>query len=877
MPIWSDFFKLFTYASEKDPLAKKKDTRNLQGAGIGQPDVYPSLGGEGGAGGAGGGGQVNLRQTYDMIDTTTLTNRTMRYKEYERLRNVPEIEMTMTVLADEACVAGDTKIATPFGYQTIEALCQRHKPEERFLVYCWDFEKKDYTLGWAFNPRKVKRDKTVIVALDDGNTFTVTPDHRILKKDGTWVEAGRLEFGDELKPFYRIPASQRHNKNRLKQFPRVFTNNKGWMHERQFVDEWKTGKEDKKLQKVNKAIRMICGGLNVRQIAQLLDHNWQTIEDWLQKEGFSHKEIKQLSQKADRRRVLGVHEGPEIDVYDLSVEKHKCFATDSVIMHNCQKDEDGNVFKVMCGNQEAKKEVEFLLRHRQMLNLNRHSWTWFKNLCILGDWFVELVVNPDNPKEGIYKATPLPSESMYRIETTKGKLIEFQQSKEGPDYQAIVRAPMVTQAAETELNQSMAIRFAPFQIVHFRIGDDRKTFYPYGQSLIEPARGPAHQLRLMEDAMVVYRLTRAPERRVFYIDVGQLPPFKAEAFMERLKDQFRKRKITQNRGGPGANQVEERWQPPAQDEDYWLPIRPNAQTRIETLPGAQNLGEIDDAIYFRNKLFTALNFPKNYFANEDSQATRITLSAQDVKFARMIERLQSHFEDGLLEIAERHLQLRGYPEEVYQDLKIKMTPPSDWRELSRAEVVNGRYGNATTLKSGQLMADWDIMVRILKYTEDEAEEMLARLKIQKLEDLKLQVLAQNPQLLGIGIPGQDAQPGQELGAEAGGPNPNPMGGDPMGGMGGPPGAPPPPGGAPPGGAPSMADETPPVDGGTQPGGAGAPPGGGQPPAPPGATPPEGSPLPEPEPEEIKKYDLEIQDYETEMDHEQPDYSIGDRG
>ena len=121
MPIWSDFFKLFTYASEKDPLAKKKDTRNLQGAGIGQPDVYPTLGGEGQAGGAGGGqGSAQLRQSYDMIDTTTLTNRSMRYKEYERLRNVPEIEMTMTVLADEACVADDTKIATPFGFQTIE-------------------------------------------------------------------------------------------------------------------------------------------------------------------------------------------------------------------------------------------------------------------------------------------------------------------------------------------------------------------------------------------------------------------------------------------------------------------------------------------------------------------------------------------------------------------------------------------------------------------------------------------------------------------------------------------------------------------------------------------------------------------------------------
>jgi hypothetical protein len=250
-----------------------------------------------------------------------------------------------------------------------------------------------------------------------------------------------------------------------------------------------------------------------------------------------------------------------------------------------------------------------------------------------------------------------------------------------------------------------------------------------------------------------------------------------------------------------------------------------------------------------------LNFPKNYFNNEDPGATRITLSAQDVKFARMIERLQSHFEDGILEIAERHLQLRGFPEESYQDLKIKMTAPSDWRELSRAEVVTARYGNAGTLKSGQLMADYDIMTKILRYSEDEADEMLARLKLQKLEDLKLQVLAQNPQLLGIGIPGADPNAGQgEIGAEPGGPGTMPSP-DPMaaaGGAGG--GAPPPPTAT-----ASGADDTPPAD----------PTGGG--------TPPEGANIPEPEGEDIKKYDLEIQDYESEQDREDIDYSVGDEG
>jgi intein/homing endonuclease len=1259
MPLWSDLFKLFTYAGEQDPLSKQTDTRQFQGGGVAQPEAL----GVDFTGGGPNAGMANFRQTKDMIDTTTLTNRAMRYKEYERLRNVPEIEMAMTVFSDEACVIGDTKVVTPFGPIAIKDLAETKK-DERFLVYCYDFENKDYTLGWACAPRYVKDAETVTIVLDNGSTLTCTTDHKVLKRDESWIEAGKLKEGDELMPFYRKQASYRLTKMRQKQFPRIFTFNKGWIHEKQLVDEWKSGKTEKKLEAVNLAMKMIGSGIPVRQIEASMKHEWITIEKWMHEQGFSHKETKLLYKSEDRRRIIGIHKNENKQpVYDLSVEKHQCFATDSLIVHNCQKDETGNVLKVLTQNEEVKQEIEFLLLHRRMLNMNRNGWGLFKSLCIFGDLFLEIIINLDNPKEGIYKTVPLPPETMYRIETVKGKTLEFQQSKEGPDYQAIVRCP-VEEVDDNELNNTTAIRFATNQIVHFKIGDDRKTFYPYGQSLIEPARGPAHNLRLLEDAMVIYRLclvgdtrirtlngykhirdlnkgdivysynqkgdtlkaniinfmnngvkdvykvsskhvqitgtathpllvsregiiqyvdiqdlivgkdkiinvtrdeekqveipsiiggkwakldrsqrtafrnavyenksslmrrcgninrirqflytegkalpldqaikicevfdldpskliiankgqinseritlpkyvdedfarlfgfligdgsvrkngfqlsfaagidekqnnfyknllkkyfgkvrfekekrnknknlgnyvvdsstackilltmgfipgarnkripdwvhtapknirrafvegisnadgcerytkagtwfstielcnqklvedikevwasiglcsgklvhrkkkggheiekgrkmpptecwsvtisnrelpkyenvtsvehvgqeevfditvdneihnfianctpvhnTRAPERRVFYIDVGQLPPFKAEAFLDRVKDQFRKRKIASNKGSaPGANAVEERWQPPAQDEDYWLPTRPNSNTRIETLPGAENLGEIDDAIYFRNKLFISLNFPKNYFNNEDVNTTRISLSAQDIKFARMIERLQSNFEDGLLEIAERHLNLRGYPEKSYQDLKIKMTPPSDWRELSRTEVVSARYGNAGSIKSANLMSDYDIISKILKYGEDETEEMLARLKLQKLEDLKLQVLAQNPQLLGVGIPGQEkSEP--ELGTAAGGPTtmPGPDGEQP-------------PGGEQPEGAPGSEGEQPPQEGQA-----------------PGQQAPEPMNLEEPTEEDLKKYDLEIQGYEAEQDIEDIDYSVGE--
>lgn len=838
---WWDFFKIFSYAFTEDPLTKRSH-RDFGGAGVSQPDAVPDIrSGQDGFSG-GGRGSVRLRDTNDFIDLSTVTNRLHRYKEYERLRSMAEIEMAMTVFADEACVSGSTQVETPtYGTVSIKWLEENLK-DERFLVYCYDFAKEDYTLGWAFKPRKTKHAATIKIMFDDGNHLVCTPDHLILLKDKTWIEAGKLEHGHELMPFYKLPA--RHDLTNIKtnQFPRIWTHTKGWVHERQFVDEWTSGKEKEDLQIVNKYCRMIAEGLSILKISKITGNDLMTIKNRVERAGFSPKEIKWLSKKADRRRVIGVHPYKEMDVYDLSVEKHKNFCTNWGVVHNCQKDDEGRVLSIECADQNIKEELEYLLFHRTMLNFDQKKiWNVAKQLFIMGDFFWEIIIDPESPKDGIINLMPLPPDSMYRIETTKGKLIEFQQSKEGPDYESLAKVE-VTQASDADLEQSTAIRFAPEQVVHIRIGDDRKTFYPYGISLIESARGPAHQLRLMEDAMVVYRLSRAPERRVFYIDVQQLPPFKAEAFVERMKDQFKKKKVPSNRG-TGASGVEERWHAPAADEDYWIPIRANANTRVETLPGAQNLGEIDDTVYFRNKLFTALNFPKNYFNNEDAQSTRIALSAQDVKFARMIERLQSHIEDAFWEICDRHLRLLGYPEESYEDLQVKMTPPSDWRELTRAEVLTNRLNNMANLKGSQLMSDFDILTKFGKFTEDEVQKMLARLKIQKLEDLKLQIIAQNPTILGVGLPGPDDM---EVGTEPGGPSPM------LGPEGGPQGAPPPPqgmrkymdaDGEP---MPNEPQETP-VAG-------------------------SGNPLPIPEEDDIKKFNLEIQDFESEMDIEEIDRS-----
>jgi len=827
---WWDFYRLWTYQFEKGPIERLSDTQ-VTGAGVIVPDAMPDLRGDSyGATQS----QIRLYDSNDFIDLSTVTNRQSRYKEYERLRSVAEMEMAMTVISDEACVSGDTKISTLFdGQKTIRWLTERWEKEQSpFLVYCWDFDKEDYSLGWAYDPRFVKKSETLKILLDDGSSFVVTPDHRILTKGQEWVHAEELEVGSELMPFYRIGSNKSINKLKNRQFPRVFTFD-GWKHERQFIDEWREGR-NKKYKEVSEANRLIAAGASCRDVESMMKRPWKSIDSWIKKEGFCTKELKWLGKRKDHRRVVGILPHKEIDVFDMSVKNHENFCTDSVVMHNCQRDEHGNVFEIRVEDQQVKKELEFLCFNRKMLNLNRKAWQIVKKLCIFGDGFYELITDPKNPKEGILKIQELPADSMYKIVTTKGRVVEFQQSKEGPDYQALTRSE-VARASEQELMQSTAIRFAPSQVIHMYIGDDRRTFYPYGQSLMEPARGPAHQLRLMEDAMMVYRLTRAPERRVFYIDVGQLPPFKAEAFVERMKDQFRKKKVPAGRG-TGANAVEERWHAPAADEDYWIPIRPSANTRIETLPGAQNLGEIDDALYFRNKLFTALNFPKNYLSNEDVGATRITLSAQDARFARMVERIQASVEDAVLEICERHLEMRGFPMESYEDLKIDMTAPSSWRELSEAEIMNNRINIATTLKSSMLMSDFDLLTKFMRMPEEEAKKVIARNKIQKLEDLKIQIIGQNPQLLGVGTPAaQSSEP--EMGTEPGGPTANLE--------------------AP---APDAEGQPPEEEG--QPEAEGEP----------GPDAEQAEPIPEPSENDIKKYDLGLEDYSRVVDDEDIDWS-----
>jgi len=219
----------------------------------------------------------------------------------------------------------------------------------------------------------------------------------------------------------------------------------------------------------------------------------------------------------------------------------------------------------------------------QNVNLDKLLWDIARNTVKYGDCFIELIVDVNKPGEGIKKIKILNPNWILRVENEFGYLKKFLQ--EVPDMQTIQYAEMV-QANSTKPVQY--IELDKHQIVHFRLHTSDPVFYPYGKSIAAMCHRVFRSLKMMEEAMMIYRLSRAPERRIFYVDTGNLPTSKAEMFIERLKHKFKKERFYNSPKGT----VDARFNPMTMDEDYFVPTKNGKGTKIDTLPGAQNLGNL---------------------------------------------------------------------------------------------------------------------------------------------------------------------------------------------------------------------------------------------------------------------------------------------
>jgi hypothetical protein len=381
-------------------------------------------------------------------------------------------------------------------------------------------------------------------------------------------------------------------------------------------------------------------------------------------------------------------------------------ALDLYAEETCSKDEHGNVIKIESENSQIKSALTELFV--DVLNIEFDSTTWIRNLCKYGDQFLMIDHHPDY---GVMGVVPLP---VNEIE------IEYGYDKENPLQH---RYRWTAQG-----NKTIEKAF----ILHFKMpGNDQ--FFPYGCSVIEPARRVWRQLILMEDAVMVYRMVRSPERRVFYIGVGNVPPQDVPAFMEKAKTQLKRNQIVD-----GSGRVDLRMNPMNTLEDYFVPTRGEGDgTRIETLPGGQFTGDIEDLQYIQNKLFAAIKVPKAYLGYEGDLGSKSTLSQMDVRFARTIHKIQRVFIQELNKLAIIHLYSLGFRGEDLLNFKIRMASPSTIAELQSLELWRTKFEVASMAQQGSFDR-YFIYKNLFKLNNEEIEGIAEGKRKDQLEDMALQ-------------------------------------------------------------------------------------------------------------------------------------------
>ena len=397
------------------------------------------------------------------------------------------------------------------------------------------------------------------------------------------------------------------------------------------------------------------------------------------------------------------------------------------------------IINIDCHNREIKDILNTLLYN--VLNSEANLFGWARSACKYGDYYLYLDIDE---KLGITNVIPLPVREVERIEGT---------DPTNPNY-----VQYFWQNAEG----NKGVTFENWQVSHFRVlGNDK--YVPYGTSVLEPSRRIWRQLTLLEDAMMAYRIVRSPERRVFYIDVGNMAAEDVEQYIEQVKTQMKRNQIVDEDSG----RVDLRYNAMSVDEDFYIPIRGAASnTRIETLAGGQFTGDIDDVNYLRDKLFSALKVPKAYLAQSDAQEDKTTLSQKDIRFARTIQRLQRVIVAELEKMCIIHLYTLGYRNNDLLSFKLSLNNPSKIAELQELEHLRTKFDVAGSATDGYFSKQW-VYRNIFKISEEEID----RIQVEQFTDA----------LQGAAIEEAGTVPEGGEGGDIGGELGDDLGGDDLGG------------------------------------------------------------------------------------------------
>jgi len=333
------------------------------------------------------------------------------------------------------------------------------------------------------------------------------------------------------------------------------------------------------------------------------------------------------------------------------------------------------MLNIACSNEEIKSTLSTL--YHSIMNVDHNLFGWCRSLIKFGDFMLYLDIDESI---GIKSTIALPIREVERLEgedPTNPNYVQFQWNSAG-------------------------ITFENWQISHFRIlGNDKYT--PYGTSVLEPARRIWRQLVLLEDAMMAYRITRSAERRVFYIDVGNIAPQDVETFIQKTITSFKRNQVVNAETG----RVDLRYNPLSVEEDYFIPIRGGENSRIESLPGGQYTGQIDDVKYLRDKLFAAIKVPASYLTQgEDGSEDKTTLAQKDIRFARTIQRLQRSVISELEKVGIIHLYTLGFRGDDLINFKLSLNNPSKLAELQELEHWKSKFDIAASATENFFSRRW---------------------------------------------------------------------------------------------------------------------------------------------------------------------------
>jgi hypothetical protein len=342
------------------------------------------------------------------------------------------------------------------------------------------------------------------------------------------------------------------------------------------------------------------------------------------------------------------------------------------------KNEYGDVLQIKSTNENVREMLHNLFY--DIMNVEFNLWPWIRNLVKYGDAFLALEIMPG---KGIINVAP---HSTYNVERLEGT------DPNNPDYVKY----------KIELDRFGKKEYEQYEMAHFRMLSDT-NFLPYGKSMIEGARRIWKQLSLMEDAMLIHRIMRAPEKRVFKIDIGNIPPQEVDNYMQKIINKMKKTPFVDKNTGD----YNLKYNIQNLTEDFFLPVRgSDSGTTIDNLQGLE-YAAIEDIDYLKNKLFAALRVPKAYLSYDENVNGKATLAAEDVRFARTIERIQRTVVSELAKIAVVHLAANGIEDSEMTNFELSLTNASTIYEQEKVNLWSEKVRLAGDIKNlNMLSSDW---------------------------------------------------------------------------------------------------------------------------------------------------------------------------